>query len=177
MPLLDRWRAIGADWPAASRYIAAECLWSPGNDGACLLIAVIGFLDAFGGPTGRFLKPEVFYTARNFWVAVIAAALVPIFYLGRRQHQKRYVYLGRGSGANPAPVVLDQSLYLHWVDVFPERPIETNDLYVSYMMHLAALTAFPIGFIGGWIYFSDPKDPVTVWWSLKIISGPDRRPP
>jgi hypothetical protein len=38
-------------------------------------------------------------------------------------------------------------------------------------MHLAALTGFPIGFIGGWVYFSDPKDPVSVWWSLKIISG------
>ena len=167
--MLERWKAIKAEWPAALRYIGAMLLWSPGNDGACLLIAVLGFLNTFVNRTGGSLEPGIFYMSLSFWIAVVAATLVPLFFIGRRRHEKRHKYLGMGSWTVFPPPIFDHALFLEWGDVFPERPFETNDGYAYQIMVLAVLPAFPIGFVAGGIYFSDAPD--HAWWTTKIVCG------
>lgn len=144
-------------------------LWSPGNDGACLFISLFAIVVTFVGSADRILRAGPFYKQAGFWIAVGAAMLVVIFFIGRRRHEKQNRYLGAGTWTNFPPPIFDHTLFLQWGDVFPDRPFESNETYAFGMMYLAAVTAFPIGFVAGGMYFWDAPD--HAWWMTKIVCG------
>lgn len=152
------------------KQLGATLLWSRGNDGALLLIAVLAWLNAFGGPTGGFLRDaERFWLSPSFWVGVGSMVLALIVIYGRWRHGLAAQWLGAGERVAVVPSLANPpGSYQWWNEVSPRHPLISTEDDAAQQMLIAACTACFIGLVAGYASCEPTDKRILI---ITLISG------